>query len=77
MTTSSKPRRGLARDPWRRDMESRACRRCGAGTGEQCITATGTWTDSPHAERWNDAKRARGEQFYPQQEGTPSRKRRA
>lgn len=60
-----------SRSPRRRDLESRPCRRagCGAQPGKGCVTFRGEPASWPHAERWNDAKRAGGEPFYPRQEG--------
>jgi hypothetical protein len=59
-----------SRNPWKREQESRPCRRaaCAAKAGEHCVTINGISTQ-PHAERTNDAHAASGEPFYPLQEG--------
>jgi len=75
-TSTGPPRPGLARNPWTREQESRKCRRCGAGAGRQCVTASGTRAPRPHAERWNDAMDARGEPFSPLQDGADTSGRR-
>src|ERR1039458_3519025 len=36
------PRKSLARNLGIREQESRPCRRCDAGPGRQCVTASGT-----------------------------------
>lgn len=49
------PRKGAPRSPWIREQESRACRRCGAEPGHQCVTTVGTFAMRPHMERYYDA----------------------
>lgn len=86
MPMAQSPRRkGLSRNPWVRDQESRPCRRadCKAEPGQQCVTFSGVIATKPHAERWNDAMASKGIQFQPLGEGHwvsgrgpfPSRKR--
>lgn len=60
-----------SRDPWVIELESRPCRRaaCGARPHEHCVTISGITATFPHAERRNDARRAEGRPFWPEQEG--------
>lgn len=58
-------RQGLARDPWVREQESIKCRRCGAEPGRQCVTASATFAQLPHLERYLDAGGVPGERSYP------------
>ena len=59
---------------WRVEQESRPCRRCGATTGQTCVTSNGNIRRGLHAERWNDAMEARGEPFKRRPEGRLGRR---
>ena len=63
------PRKSLARNLGIREQESRQCRRCDAGPGRQCVTASGTAAPRPHAERRNDSRRANGSAGMMEHEG--------
>lgn len=67
--SSKPPRKRPSRNLWVREQESRPCRRCGAEPGQQCAATSGARSSTPHAERFNDARRAAGETGSLQVEG--------
>jgi hypothetical protein len=66
---------GAARNPAIRELESRACRRCGAEPGRQCVTSSGGLLNHPHAARQEAALQAAPPDTLPVVESYRARRR--